>query len=64
MREICTSGSSGGPGGAIPRGYPTGTARVMVRRLGQVDGVEGGERSVSVDQNMNRSSRPSATLTA
>ena len=23
MREICTSGSAGGPGGAIPRGYPT-----------------------------------------
>ena len=23
MREICTSGSAGGPGGVIPWGYPT-----------------------------------------
>ncbi len=26
MREICTSGSAGGPGGAIPWGYPTAIA--------------------------------------
>ena len=23
MREFCTSGSAGGPGGVIPWGYPT-----------------------------------------
>ena len=26
MREICTSGSAGGPGGVIPWGYPTVTS--------------------------------------
>ena len=26
MREFCTSGSAGGPGGVIPWGYPTVTS--------------------------------------
>ena len=41
MREICTSGSAGGPGGVIPWGYPTVTSLlfhfVLLFALGQLD---------------------------
>ena len=39
MREICTSGSAGGPGGVIPWGYPTVTSPDEYTRLTGEGGV-------------------------